>query len=126
VRHLPDIDSGDFKVRGEAERQAINSPVQSFASDMCMIAMILIQEKFERKGIEGPFISTVHDALYWEVRNDHLRRALPIIKNTMENLPLEKMFGVVLDVPIKVDIKLGPYWGEARELTDKEIYDYRP
>jgi len=125
VRHLPDIDSGDFKVRAEAERQAINSPVQSFASDMCMIAMILIHDKFEKKGIEGPFISTVHDALYWEIKNKHLARALPIIKNTMENLPLEQKFGVVLDVPIKVDIKLGKYWGNAHELTEEQIYDYR-
>jgi len=43
----------------------------------------------------------------------------------MENLPLEQKFGVVLDVPIKVDIKLGKYWGNAHELTEEQIYDYR-
>jgi DNA polymerase-1 len=125
VRHLPDIDSGDFGVRGEAERQAINSPVQSFASDMTMLSMILIQQKFEEKGIDGRFISTVHDALLFEIRDKHVPRALPIIKRTMENLPLERKFGVVLDVPIIADIKVGQYWGDAHELTEEQVYDYR-
>jgi len=125
VRHLPDIDSGDRGVRMEAERQAINSPVQSFASDMTMLSMILIQEKLQRKGIDGRFISTVHDALLFEIRNKHVARALPIIKSTMENLPLERKFGVVLDVPIVADLKVGKYWGDAKELTENEVYNYR-
>jgi len=109
----------------EAERQAINSPVQSFASDMTMLSMILIQEKLQRKGIDGRFISTVHDALLFEIRNKHVARALPIIKSTMENLPLERKFGVVLDVPIVADLKVGKYWGDAKELTENEVYNYR-
>lgn len=125
VRHLPDIDSPDPRVRGEAERQAINSPVQSFASDMTMLSMVLIQEKFRQKGIDGRFICTVHDSLMFEVRDDHIGRALPVIKRTMENLPLEKKFGVVIDVPIVADLQVGRYWGESRELTEEEVYDWR-
>jgi uracil-DNA glycosylase family 4 len=124
VRHLPDIDSGQVGVRREAERQAINSPVQSFASDMTMLSMVLIQEKFERLGIKGRFICTVHDSLMFEVKDSHVGKALPIIKGTMENLPLDKKFGVSLDVPIVSDLQVGRYWGESRELTEEEVYDW--
>lgn len=125
IRHLPDIDSDDRMVRGEAERQAINSPVQSFASDMTMLSMILIQEKFRKKGWDAHFISTVHDALLFEVRDDLVPKALPLIKWTMENLPLDTMFGVDLDVPIVSDLKVGRNWGTAREIEEAEVYDYQ-
>jgi DNA polymerase I-like protein with 3'-5' exonuclease and polymerase domains len=116
IRHLPDIDSGDKFVRGEAERQAINSPVQSFASDMTMLAMIEIDRQFREHNIEGYFISTVHDALLFEIKDADVARALPIVKYTMENLrSLKKKFGVDLDVPMVADIKVGQNWGEAEE-----------
>lgn len=124
VRHLPDIDSGDRMVRSEAERQAINSPVQSFASDLTMLSMVLLEERLPAAGVDGRFISTVHDALLFEIRSDHVARALPLIKDTMENLPLRKKFGVTVDVPIKVDLKVGAHWGDARELHAEEVYNY--
>lgn len=124
IRHLPDIYSGDPMVRGEAERQAINSPVQGFASDMTMLSMLLINDEFKAQGIKGHVIGTVHDALLFEIKRKHTARALPIIKNTMENLPLERKFGVHLDVPIISDLKVGTHWGSARELTPEEVYDY--
>lgn len=125
IRHLPDIYSGEQGVRGEAERQAINSPVQSFASDMTMLSMLLINEQFKDLGIKGNVIGTVHDALLFEVKNKHVGKALPIIKDTMENLPLERKFGVVLDVPIVSDLKVGTHWGDARELEPEEVYNYK-
>jgi uracil-DNA glycosylase family 4 len=125
VRHLPDIDSGDRMVRGEAERQAINSPVQSFASDLTMLSMILLEDALPAAGVEGRFISTVHDALLFEIKDKHVPRALPIIKDVMETLPLRKKFGVNVDVPIKVDLKVGRYWGDARELSPAEVYEYK-
>lgn len=124
VRHLPDIYSADKKVVQEAERQAINSPVQSMASDMNVLGMILIDDEFKRLGIEGHTLGLVHDAINFEIRNDHLPRALPIIKNTMEHLPLERKFGVVMDIPIAVDIKVGSHWGHAKELDDEAIFDF--
>ena len=124
VRHLPDIDSGDRMVRGEAERQAINSPVQSFASDLTLLAMILLEDRLPAAGVDSRFISTVHDALLFEIKDEHVPRALPIIKDTMEGLPLRKKFGVNVDVPIKVDLKVGRNWGDAREIGREEIYSY--
>lgn len=124
VRNLPDIHSGDKQVVQEAERQAINSPVQSFASDMNILAMILITEQFTELGIEGYVLGTVHDAINFEIKNDHLHLALPIIKDTMEQLPLRQKFGVIMDIPIGVDIKVGSHWGHAKEVKADHVYDF--
>jgi uracil-DNA glycosylase family 4 len=116
VRHLPDIYSPDHGVMAEAERQAINSPVQGFASDMCALSMVLLAKRFRKEGIPAYPIGTVHDAVNWEVQSDALEYVLPTIKRTMENLPLERMFGVVLDLPIIADCKVGTRWGAAKEV----------
>ncbi len=92
---------------------------------MTMLSMVLIQKQFEKKGIKGRFICTVHDSLMFEIRDKHLARALPIIKGTMENLPLQKLFGVTVDVPIVSDLQVGRYWGESRELTEEEVYNWK-
>lgn len=125
VRHLPDIYSPDKMVRAEAERQAINSPVQGFASDMALLSMTIINEEFRRQDIAGHCIGLVHDAINFEIRDDHLAKALPIIKNTMEDPdPLRRKFGTVLDIPIIADLKLGRHWGDSHEVEDSSvIYD---
>lgn len=125
VRHLPDIYSPDKGVRAEAERQAINSPVQGMGSDMLILGMPIISRKFREQGIDGHVIGTVHDAVNFEIAEKDLRRALPIIKDVLENLPLEELFGVRLDVPIIADIKLGRHWGDAKEITAEEVYDWK-
>jgi DNA polymerase-1 len=119
VRHLPDIYSPDRGVQSEAERQAINSPVQAFASDMCALSLVILAKKFRSLGIRAYPIGTVHDAVNWEIHEDDLCMALPQIKYTMENLPLEQLFGVYVDVPIVADCKLGTRWGQAKEVPDK-------
>lgn len=125
IRHLPDVNSGDQGVVAEAERQAINSPVQSFASDMNLLSMILIQQQFTERGIPGHVLGTVHDAINFEIRDDALPEALPIIKRTMETLPLKRKFGVDLDVPIVADLKVGRHWGNAREIPEQEVYNWQ-
>jgi uracil-DNA glycosylase family 4 len=125
VRHLPDIDSPNQGVRSEAERQAINSPVQSFASDMALLSMVRITEEFKRQGMRAHPIGTVHDAINFEIPDEELSVALPIIKDNMENLPLRRMFGVNLDVPIIADLKVGTRWGGATEITPEQIYNWK-
>ena len=125
MRHLPDIDSPNQGVRSEAERQAINSPVQSFASDMALLSMVRITNEFRARGMRAHPIGTVHDAINWEIPEGELREALPLIKDGMENLPLERMFGVSLDVPIIADLKVGTRWGGATEITPEMIYDWK-
>jgi len=123
IRHLPDIYSPDDGVRSEAERQAINSPVQALASDMALLSMVHTARAFRRHELEAYPIGTVHDAVNFEIRIEHAPRALPIIKRTMENLPLERMFGLVIDVPIIADIKVGTHWGGATELSDVTLLE---
>jgi DNA polymerase-1 len=116
VRHLPDIYSPDQGVQAEAERQAINSPVQAFASDMCALSLVLLARRFRHEGIRAYPIGTVHDAVNWEVHEDDLEYALPLIKHVMENLPLEELFGCSISVPIVADCKVGTRWGQAKEV----------
>lgn len=124
VRHLPDIASEDREVRAEAERQAINSPVQGFASDMALLSMVLIGDEFERLGLRSVPVGTVHDAVNFEIPDDELTVALPIIKNTMENLPLKEWFDVDLNVPVVADLSVGNRWGGAIELTPQQVYEF--
>lgn len=121
VRHLPDIDSANEEVRAEAERQAINSPVQAMASDMALLSLVRSARLFRREGIEAYPVGAVHDAVNFEVRNDHVHLALPMIKQTMEELPLADMFDCNLTVPIIADLKVGVHWGGATEVPAQVI-----
>lgn len=125
VRHLPDIFSPDPGVRAEAERQAINSPVQGFASDMALLAMTIINARFREQSLAAHCIGLVHDAINFEIRDDHVGFALPIIKDTMEDVePLRRKFGVDVDVPIIADLKVGRYWGGAKEISPEQVYNW--
>lgn len=119
VRNLPDIYSPDRGVMSEAERQAINSPVQGFASDMCALSLVVLAKKFRGLGIRAYPIGSIHDAVNWEIHADDLEKALPLIKYTMENLPLEDMFNLSVDVPIVADCKVGTHWGQAKEVPSE-------
>lgn len=126
VRHLPDIFSPDPGVRAEAERQAINSPVQGFASDMAVSSMVEINREFRRLGIAGHCLGLVHDAINYEIRDDHLSRALPIIKSTMEDMEIiREKFGAVVDIPIVADVAVGQHWGTKVELTEDQVFDFK-
>lgn len=110
-RRLHDIRSTNEGIRAEAERQAINSPVQSLASDMMGLAMIQLEERLPAS--EAILISTVHDSILFEIREDKLDKWVPVITETMENLPLEKDFDCILTVPIVADVKYGTHWSEG-------------
>jgi len=123
VRHLPDINSSDHKVVAEAERQAINSPVQSFASDMAVMALVRIDAELKRRGLKARSVGTVHDAINFECPEEELEEVVPLIKWHMENVPLEKWFGVHLDIPIIGDCKIGRRWGGADEVENNVVTD---
>ena len=114
IRHLPDIDSPDKDLRGKAERQAINTPVQSFASDITILAMILIDRNIKRlyKG-RAYLVGQVHDAIMVEADEEVGRDVALMVKKCMESVPvvLEKYFGVKLDLPIVAEVEMGEAWG---------------
>jgi len=105
-RYLPDIRSANAIVRQNAERQAINMPIQGTAADMIKIAMINIFNKFNEHKFKSNMLLQVHDELVFEVLNNELEEVKLIISQEMINaLPLK--------VPIEIEIGVGNNWFEA-------------
>ena len=125
IRHLPDIVSREKGVVGEAERQAINSPVQAMASDLCLLSLVLLDRDFRKRGLRAAPIGTVHDAINFEVPVDELVEVLPLIKRTMENPPLERLFNYRLSIPIVADIGVGRAWGKSDEVPAELLHPKR-
>jgi uracil-DNA glycosylase family 4 len=108
VRHLPDVLSGDHSVVMEAERQAINSPVQSMASDLMLFSMVLLHKELDPR--ECFMVGTLHDGIFFECKEGRTDYWMAIIKEVMESLPLKKTFGCEMSVPIIADVEEGQYW----------------
>jgi len=105
-RLLPDILSRNAVVRGNAERNAINSPIQGSAADIVKIAMIRIQEALEKEKLRSALILQVHDELNFDVWPDELDRVKEITKKEMEH-------ATTLSVPLIVEMGEGANWLEA-------------
>jgi DNA polymerase-1 len=102
----------------EAERQAINSPVQSFASDMTLMAAIEIHNTISSKSCR--IVGTVHDSLLIEVRKDKIMRVATKVKAIMEHPKLMDEFQVELSVPIIAEIEVGP-WSKGEKIHFKKL-----
>ncbi len=105
-RYLPNINSENGNLRGEAERAAINTPIQGTAADLIKMAMINIANRFEREHLKTKMLLQVHDELVFEVPKGELPVTSKIIKDEMEGV-------YRLNIPLKVDINWGTNWGEA-------------
>lgn len=105
-RFLPDILSRNSVVRGNAERNAINSPIQGSAADIIKIAMIRIQENFEKEQLKSALILQVHDELNFDVWPEELEIVKEITRREMEN-------ATTLSVPLTVETGEGSNWLEA-------------
>ena len=105
-RYLPDINSRNANVRGYAERNAINAPIQGSAADIIKVAMVRIAERCEKENIQSKMILQVHDELNFDVCSCELDQVKQIIKEEMENA-----FSLI--VPLKTDIGIGQNWLEA-------------
>lgn len=127
VRHLPDINSPEAGVRAEAERQAINSPVQGLASDMALAGMNLFVEKLTSEGLTDrvAVLGLVHDAINIEADDEVAGRAMVLLKESMEDMDnMKRKFGLNMTVPIVADVKVGRHWGDSVELTEEQIYEF--
>ena len=105
-RYLRDINSRNAIVRGAAERNAVNAPVQGSAADIIKIAMIKIDKKFHENNFKSKMLVQVHDELVFEVHKKELEQVKKIIKNEMEQ-------AYSFSVPLKVDMDQGLNWFEA-------------
>ena len=105
-RYLPDINSANATVRGFAERNAINAPIQGTAADIIKVAMIRIHQRFKAEGIRSKMILQVHDELNFSV--------YPEEKGRVEAIVLEEMqHAFPLNVPLVADSGFGNNWLEA-------------
>jgi DNA polymerase-1 len=93
-------------VRGNAERNAINAPIQGSAADIIKIAMVRIYEKLKSRKLKAKMILQVHDELIFEVPYSELDELREMVIHEMTN-------AAVLDVPLKVDWGIGKSWLEA-------------
>jgi uracil-DNA glycosylase family 4 len=123
VRHLPNINSDDRGVRMEAERQAINSPVQSCASDLTLFAMVQLHKEVLNPR-EIRMVMTVHDSIRFEVREEMVGEYAPAIKQVMENLPLRRTFGANLSVPVVADVEWGTHWTGTPDASGLGFTDF--
>ena len=105
-RYIPEIDSKNANVRQNAERMAINTTIQGSAADLIKLAMINIQNKFEKEKLQTSMILQVHDELVFEVKSSEMERVKQLVKKEMEG-------AIKLDIPIKVDVGIGKNWLEA-------------
>lgn len=105
-RYLPDINSHNGTVRGFAERNAINAPIQGSAADIIKVAMVRIYKRFKDENLRSKMILQVHDELNFSV--------VPEEKETVERIVLEEMQGAYkLNVPLVADCGWGSNWLEA-------------
>ena len=105
-RMLPDINSHNSVVRGYAERNAINAPIQGSAADIIKIAMVRIFDRFEREGLQAKMILQVHDELNFTVPLTEIGTVSRIVKEEMER-------AATLRVPLIADTGTGSNWLEA-------------
>jgi uracil-DNA glycosylase family 4 len=118
LRRLPEIDSPDKGMVAEAERQAINSPIQSFASDLMLMSVIEVDSKIPKSRCR--IIGTVHDAGLYIIKNEHINDIVPQIKKIMEKPELLKTFGVNIKVPIVADVSVGD-WGNGKDWQEGDV-----
>lgn len=105
-RYLKDINSRNAVVRGFAERNAINAPIQGSAADIIKLAMIQVYETLKKENLRSNMILQVHDELVFDVFKPETERIKVIVKDAMEHI-------CVLKVPLVVDIGIGQNWLEA-------------
>lgn len=110
IRRFPEAQSSQYPVRAAAERAAVNFPIQSLAADVMKVAMVNAYRETSGKAEDIQMLLQVHDELVFEVREDlveaYAKRLIPVMENAL-----------TLSVPVEVEAKAGPNWGEMEVLT---------
>lgn len=110
VCHYPQIKSSNPSERAFVERQAINAPIQGSAADIIRRAMVRMDEALESAGLHARMLLQVHDELVFEVPEEEVERALPLITRVMREAPNP---AVALAVPLEVEARAADNWEEA-------------
>jgi DNA polymerase-1 len=115
-RHFPGIASSVPFIRAQAERMAINAPIQGTAADIVRIAMVRIYEhlKEAKVGDAVKMLLQIHDELVFEIHDESVDTYVPVLLSIMESVLAEKeTFGV----PIKAEVKVGRNWAQMKKLV---------
>jgi DNA polymerase-1 len=105
-RYIRDIRSSNATVRGSAERNAINAPIQGTAADMIKLAMINIHAELGRRKLKTKMLLQVHDELVFDLVKTEEKEVLSLVEEKMKT-------AISLDVPIEVEMGVGKTWLEA-------------
>ncbi|XP_073467017.1 DNA polymerase nu [Aquarana catesbeiana] len=117
-RPLPHINSKNYSLRAQAERQAVNFVIQGSAADLCKRAMINISASITcSSSLTARLIAQIHDELLFEVENSQMLEFAGLVKHTMESV--QHADGIELKVPLKVTLTSGKSWGCMTELQVK-------
>lgn len=119
VRHLPMIESPDEMTQQEAERQAINSPVQEFGSSLGVMACGRMNEEVDPQYLQ--LVGFVHDAIYCYVPKEYVEWGAKTLKWYMQSNPLEEWFGRKMKLPIVADVAFGVNFSDVHEMGEFEI-----
>ena len=105
-RYLPDINSANAIVRGYAERNAVNAPIQGSAADIIKLAMIAVDKAMQEQGVQSKLLLQVHDELVFDVHHSEQEIMQELVRNAMEN-------AIHLVVPMEVEMKIADNWLDA-------------
>jgi len=114
MRHLPLIKSKDFEIRSRNERQAINSPIQSTLSDLCLWAISIVENKYKGKDVQ--MIGMTHDSIYGYVREDKAVELVRDIAHIMSDLPIKRVFKWNHQIDFTVDAEIGTNLSDLQEI----------
>jgi DNA polymerase-1 len=107
IRPIPGINDRNGNIRGRAEREAINMPIQGTSSDIVKIAMLHVDEAIKREGLKARMLMQVHDELLVEAPAEEAERVAELLRREMES-------AVDLDVPLLVEVGIGDNWMDAK------------
>jgi DNA polymerase-1 len=113
-RYLPELNGPEGGARAQAERIAINTPIQGSAADLIKLAMVRLHTTLAERQIAAKVVLQVHDELLLEVQEKSLEAASAAVKREMERVDS-------LRVPLRVELKTGPNWGELQPLTSSDV-----
>jgi len=105
-RYIPEINSTNIQLRNQAERMAVNMPIQGLAADIIKLAMIAADRLIQEKYPKARMVLQIHDELLFEVPESEAEKFARDIKAEMETI-------YKLSVPLAVDVKIGDNWGEV-------------
>jgi DNA polymerase-1 len=112
-RYLPELNGPDGGARAQAERIAVNTPIQGSAADLIKLAMVRLHASLAQRRLPARILLQVHDELLLEVEDAGLEAVRGAVCREMEGV-------ANMRVPLRVELKIGPNWGDLRPLVDRE------